>query len=123
MTPADLFTTLDLDSDGLLTRAELQRAARDLGWHWHEAPVYAVLDLLTVPGPLSRSTLLRVMDQMLEDPLGPYGKVLRHTPVHGPSFLSRERPTPRPTFDPDHRPADAARFLQDLRQLRGRLRI
>ena len=46
----DLFDLLDLDRDGLLSRSELHTAARRLGWHWREAPVLALLDLLTTPG-------------------------------------------------------------------------
>ena len=76
----ELFETLDLGKDGLLSRAELHRAAKRLGWHWQTAPLFAVLDLLTTTGPVSRNTFVDFMQQMDEDPLGPYGKVLLKVP-------------------------------------------
>ncbi len=76
----ELFNLLDLDGDGQLSRSELHDAARRLGWHWHEAPLYAVLDLLTVPAPLPRSTFVSYMAQMTQDPRGPYGQVLQAAP-------------------------------------------
>ena len=48
MTLNDLFDLLDLDKDGELSRSELHMAAKQLGWHWHEAPLLAVLDLFTI---------------------------------------------------------------------------
>jgi len=76
----ELFETLDLGKDGLLSRAELHRAAKRFGWHWQTAPLFAVLDLLTTTGPVSRNTFVDYMQQMDEDPLGPYGKVLLKVP-------------------------------------------
>lgn len=73
----ELFDLLDLDADDALSRTELHRAARLLGWHWREAPLYAVLDLLTLRPPLSRARFAACMDQMARDPLGPFGAVLR----------------------------------------------
>jgi hypothetical protein len=48
MTAEDLFHLLDCDGDGTLSRADLHQGARRLGWHWPEAPLYAVLDHLTI---------------------------------------------------------------------------
>jgi hypothetical protein len=47
-----------------------------LGWHWHEAPVLALLDLLTLKEPISRKRFAAIMHQVQKDPLGPYGKAL-----------------------------------------------
>jgi hypothetical protein len=75
-----LFDILDLDKDGELSRSEIHVAAKRLGWHWHEAPILAVLDLLTIMKPISRSTFIAYMNQIEEDPLGPYGQVLLNAP-------------------------------------------
>jgi hypothetical protein len=72
----ELFDILDLDGDEKLSRKELHRAAKQLGWHWHEAPFFAVFDLLTLFGPISRKTFNSCLKQIVEDPLGPYGRVL-----------------------------------------------
>jgi hypothetical protein len=72
----ELFEILDLDRNDKLSRQELHRAARQLGWQWHEAPLFAVLDLLTLFGPISRQSFISYLNQMLEDPQGPYGRVL-----------------------------------------------
>jgi len=55
---------------------ELHEAARRLEWHWREAPVFAVLDLFTAAKPMSRNKFIAFMDQIKEDPYGPFGKVL-----------------------------------------------
>jgi hypothetical protein len=72
----ELFDILDLDGDNKLSRQALYRAARQLRWHWHEAPLFAVLDLLTLFGPISRQSFISYLKQILEDPRGPYGRVL-----------------------------------------------
>ncbi len=72
----ELFSILDLNQDGKLSRQELHCVARQLGWHWREAPLYAVLDLLTLLGPISREWFHFYLSQIMEDPLGPYGRVL-----------------------------------------------
>jgi hypothetical protein len=72
----ELFDILDIDRDDKLSRQELYRAARQLGWHWHEAPLFAVLDLITLFGPISRQSFISYLNQILEDPRGPYGRVL-----------------------------------------------
>jgi len=76
MTPNELFDILDLNKNGVLSRLELHESARRMGWHWREAPVFAVLDLFTVAEPMSRDNFISYMNQIIEDPHGPYGKVL-----------------------------------------------
>jgi len=75
----ELFGLLDVNRDKELSRAELHQAAQRLGWNWYHAPLYAVLDLLTIPAPLSKSTFISYMNQILRDPAGPYGRVLLHS--------------------------------------------
>jgi len=82
MTPDDLFSALDLDADGRLSRDELERAAVAMGWHWCEAPFYALLDRATLAAPLSRKDFAALLAQIEGDPLGPYGEVL--TGLHSP---------------------------------------
>jgi hypothetical protein len=84
VTLSELFTILDLNKDGELSRSELHESARRLGWHWNEAPVFAVFDLLTVLQPVSRDNFIVYMTQIIEDPHGPFGKVL----LNAPHFLS-----------------------------------
>ncbi len=78
---AGLFQVLDGDGDGSLCRDDLHVAARALGWHWREAPVYAVLDRLLTDAPLDEATFLAVLEQMGRDPWGPYGDVLLRAPA------------------------------------------
>ena len=80
VTLSELFTFLDLNKDGELSRSELYESARRLGWHWNEAPVFAVFDLLTVRHPVSRDNFIAYMTQIIEDPHGPFGKVLLNAP-------------------------------------------
>ena len=77
----ELFDALDLGADGALSRDEITRAAPQLGWHWARAPLYAVLDRLTVQGPLSRVRFRQCIEQILDDSDGPYGQVLRRAPA------------------------------------------
>jgi nicotinamidase-related amidase len=72
----ELFDTLDLNKSGELSRSELHVSARRMGWHWKQAPLLAVLDLLAVPRPISRNNFISYMNQIVEDPQGPFGKVL-----------------------------------------------
>jgi hypothetical protein len=46
-----LFEIPDLDRDGELSRSELHKAAKGLGWHWQETPVFVLFDLLTILKP------------------------------------------------------------------------
>ncbi|MBW1684042.1 MAG: isochorismatase family protein [Deltaproteobacteria bacterium] len=96
MTVDELFETLDLDSDGAISRSELHRAARRERWHWPHARLYALLDLLTIPGPLPRSAFISHMTRILRDPLGPFGEVLESSASSSPSLLSRASRASRP---------------------------
>ncbi len=80
MTLNELFNILDLNKDGELSRSELHIAAERLGWHWYEAPIFAVFDLLTILKPIQRDEFTAFMREIAEDPLGPYGKVLFNAP-------------------------------------------
>lgn len=89
VTPKELFDILDLDKDGKLSRAELHASARRLGWHWHEAPILALLDLLAVLKPIPRENFVVYMAQMIEDPHGPFGNVLLNSPHFFPADASK----------------------------------
>jgi nicotinamidase-related amidase len=80
MNTDQLFDLLDLDQDGKLSRKELRDAAQRLRWHWQQAPIYAVLDFLTIRSPLSKAAFISCMDQIIRDAHGPYGQVLRQGP-------------------------------------------
>ena len=80
MTFDALFDLLDLNGDDVLSRSELHVAARQMAWGWREAPILAVFDLLTVLEPMPRTRFISCMSQIIEDPLGPYGKVLLNAP-------------------------------------------
>ena len=87
--PDGLFEILDLNKDGELSRSELHRAAKRLGWHWHEAPVLALFDLLTIFNPIQKNKFLSCIRQIKEDSMGPYGKVLLNSPHFSPLAASR----------------------------------
>jgi hypothetical protein len=102
MTDEELFNELDLDGDGMLSRQELHWVACQYGWDWRQASVYALLDFMTVRAPLSKEAFISLMNQVSQDPDGPYGQVLRQGPVmaelsrtngpctlHGMNFDSR----------------------------------
>jgi hypothetical protein len=103
----DLFDSLDRDGDGRICREDLRRAARDQGWHWREAPLYAVLDALTLAAPLEREALTRLVAEIVRDPRGPYGRVLRNL---------RPRPLTglAPAADPGEQPEQTAALLARL---------
>lgn len=84
VTLSELFTLLDLNKDGELSRSELHESAWRLGWHWNEAPIFAVFDLLTILNPVSKDNFIAYMTQIIEDPHGPFGKVL----LNASHFLS-----------------------------------
>ena len=92
----ELFDLLDVNRDKELSRAELHQGAQRLGWHWYQAPLYAVLDLLTIRSPLSKSTFISHMNQILRDPDGPYGRVLLHSELFTnppPECAKRQAPS------------------------------
>jgi nicotinamidase-related amidase len=74
-----LFEILDVTHDGAISRSDLYLAAKRLGWQWDEAPVFALLDLLTIPGPIRKHQFAATMQQVREDPMGPYGRVLMNS--------------------------------------------
>ncbi|MFC1516713.1 hypothetical protein ACFL7E_08155, partial [Thermodesulfobacteriota bacterium] len=80
MTFSELFNILDLTEDGELSRSDLHESARRMGWHFREAPVFAVLDLLSLEKPISRGRFIAYMTQISEDPHGPFGNVLLNAP-------------------------------------------
>ena len=82
--PGELFDILDLNGDGELSRSELHRAAKRLGWQWHEAPILALFDLLTILKPIPKDNFLACIRQIKEDSMGPYGKVLLNSPHFSP---------------------------------------
>ena len=91
-----LFEQLDLDNDGELSRAELYEATMRLGWHWREAPFFALLDLFTIQRPISKDEFDRYLNQAANDPLGPYGSVLLNSPhFHSRSVQSDYRKRPQ----------------------------
>ena len=71
-----LFEILDVTHDGAISRSDLHVAAKRMGWHWDEAPIFALLDLLTIPEPIRKHQFTAYMQQVRDDPIGPYGKVL-----------------------------------------------
>jgi nicotinamidase-related amidase len=87
----DLFDALDIDADDRVSRADLHAAAAALRWHWNEAPLYALLDRLTLAAPLSRADFMERLTELLEDHRGPYGRVL----------LAAEPPPPPPATADD----------------------
>jgi len=92
-----LFELLDLNHDGGVSRSELHTAAEQFGWGWHEAPLFALLDLLTIRKPLPREQFTAIIYQIQKDPLGPYGKVLLKSP-----HFSAESPPEFRTLLPCH---------------------
>jgi hypothetical protein len=89
----ELFNLLDVNRDGELSRTGLHQAAQRLGWHWHHASLYAVLDLLTIRAPLSRSTFISYMNQISRDANGPYGRVLLHSALFSDAAPGRQSHT------------------------------
>ena len=72
-----LFYEMDLDGDGRLSRDDIRHAAVLFGWEWQQASLYAVLDLMTIRGPIDMETFIAYMTRLSRDPDGPYGEVLR----------------------------------------------
>jgi hypothetical protein len=105
----DLFDTLDADGDDALSRADLNRASRRLHWHWHEAPLYAVLDRLTVEKPLTRHHFVSVLNRIAADPYGPYGRVLEDMDNRYPEGAVESLTDPAA-----ERPRDARKDLIEL---------
>lgn len=81
MTDEELFDELDLDGDGMLSRQELHLVASMFGWDWQQAPIYALLDFMTIRAPLAKDAFISCMTQVSQDPDGAYGRVLRQGPL------------------------------------------
>jgi nicotinamidase-related amidase len=90
MTDDELLEELDLNGDGKLSREEVHDAARLFGWHWREAPLFALLDFLTIRTPLDRDAFVSCMEQVAGDPHGVYGDVLLRGPRGAESTHSRD---------------------------------
>lgn len=86
------FDSLDGDRDGVLSPEDLRLGATRLGWHWPEAPLYAVLHRLSVSSPLSREDFHGVLEQIRRDPGGVYGEVLRRAPLPSSTPPQKARP-------------------------------
>ncbi len=84
----DLFAQLDLEGKGEFSRTDLHRAAVKMGWRWHEAPLFAILDLFTIQKPMPRQRFMEIMTRIAEDPLGPYGNVLSGSPFFSSALSS-----------------------------------
>ncbi len=91
---ASLFESLDLDHDGFISRQELYTSATAMEWGWQEAPLFAVLDLFTIRGPLSKERFSDYIEEITTDSLGPYGRVLRHAPLFDPNHGIRKAGDP-----------------------------
>jgi nicotinamidase-related amidase len=74
-----LFELLDVTHDGAISRSDLHQAAKRMGWYWDEAPIFALLDLLTIPEPIRKHQFAAAMQQVRDDPMGPYGSVLMNS--------------------------------------------
>jgi hypothetical protein len=61
-----------------------------MGWHWNEAPIFAVFDLFSIQRPISRDNFIALLAQMIKDPLGPFGKVLLNSPHFLPSRMTKK---------------------------------
>lgn len=95
---------MDVDKNGELSREELHESAQRMGWHWREAPVLAVLDLLTVLRPIPKNDFIAYMNQIIEDPHGPYGNVLLNStydvPVTTPKRSIDKKPKREKLYEP-----------------------
>ena len=97
-----LFKLLDLNNDGRVSRSELHTAAERMGWHWQEAPIFALLDLLTIPEPITKKQFAGYLQQITDDSIGPYGKVLLNSPCFSSALPPRsDNPSPGEFTDVD----------------------
>lgn len=132
MTDDELFDELDLDGDGMLSRQEIQWAACQFGWDWQQAPIYALLDFLTIRAPLAKDAFISCMAQVSREPDGVYGQVLREGPLsmelsrlNGPCAASEKNPgtgsgTPGSTVDTaPHNCTGAGRVAGRLEDILG----
>ena len=102
MIPDSFFKRLDLNKDGRVSRSELHSAAERMGWYWKEAPILALLDLLTISGPITKKQFSEYMQQIADDPMGPYGRVLLNAPDYPTASRPKHnQPLPRERSGPD----------------------
>mgnify|MGYP000140010755 CR=1 FL=1 len=94
MNPDSLFDRLDLNKDGRVSRSELHIAATRMGWQWQEAPILALLDLLTISESITKKQFSVYLQQIANDPMGPYGRVL----LNAPDYQAASRPRRNPPF-------------------------
>ena len=108
-----VFDLLDLNNDGELSRSELHVAAKRLKWHWNEAPLFALIDLFSVPAPLLKHQFTELLKEIMGDPMGVYGNVLLRFPYFSTRVeASCDRTSDRlPEKDLDQ-PADIAPILE-----------
>ena len=125
---ASLFDLLDVDHDGSVSRSDLHAAAARLDWHWREAPVLAVLDLLTIHNPISRKIFTSIIQEIYDDPLGPYGRVLLNAPnfsqkpqepiklasARNTSSVDSDMPDIKQKFGDDPKSGDLAEAIEKL---------
>lgn len=104
-----IYDLLDLDHDGALSNLELHTAARLLNWHWYQAPVFALLDLLTTPEPLPKKEFNECFQQLADDPLGPYGNVLLKTHRYLAAFIEKQKLVPKWQDQDNHLPRSDGR--------------
>ena len=109
------FDLLDLDHDGALSNSELHTAARLLNWHWYEAPVFALLDLLTTPGPLGQKEFNECVRQVADDPRGPYGNVLLKTHRYLATNFEKQKLASRRRDQGNHPPRSDGRAASPAR--------
>ena len=113
MNVGTVFDLLDLNHDGEISRSELHEAAIRLKWDWSEAPFYALIDLFSIPAPISKHQFTELLKEITGDPMGVYGNVLLRMPYFStPAEALCDRTADRlPGKDLDH-PADIKPILE-----------
>jgi nicotinamidase-related amidase len=96
-----LFDQLDLNRDGAISRSELRIAAKQLGWHWNEAPLFAFLDLFSILQPIPKRQFTAYMQEIMEDHMGVYGQVLLKSPHFQANIQSEDDRPARNAMTPD----------------------
>ena len=73
-------------------------------WSWHEAPLLAAFDLLSISKPIPKSKFIALINQIHNDPLGPYGNILLKSPHFlQPASLRGDRLPNDETAEEDNR--------------------
>ncbi|MCP4214665.1 MAG: isochorismatase family protein [bacterium] len=75
----ELFDRLDIGSNGELSRADLRNCGFLEGLYRYYTPLYAVLDLLSITGAISRSRFISYLKQIADDSNGLYGEILHQS--------------------------------------------